>query len=75
MTESSAIVVQFLAEYEKIRDRVNKSLREYLGNPGTSETQGLRASVRRLDTAIRVLPKKTRDEKAIRRCHQRCRDL
>ncbi len=75
MTESSAITVQFLTEYEKIRERVNKSLRDYLGNPGTSQTQSLRASVRRLDTAVRILPKKTRDEKAIRRCHERCRDV
>ena len=75
MMESSAITVQFLAEYEKIKERVNKSLREYLGNPGIGQTQNLRAAVRRLDAAIRVLPKKTRDEKSVRRCHERCRDV
>jgi CHAD domain-containing protein len=75
MTESSAITVPFLAEYEKTKERVNKSLRQYLGSPGTGETQNLRASVRRLDTALRVLPKKTGDEKAIRRCRERCRDV
>ena len=75
MMESSAVTVRFLAEYEKIKERVNKSLRDYLGNPGTAQTQTLRASVRRLDTAIRLLPKRTRDDKAIRRCHERCRDV
>jgi CHAD domain-containing protein len=75
MTESSPAIVQFLEEYERLADRVNRSLRDYLGEPGTSQTQNLRASVRRLDAAIKVLPKRTRKEKAVERCHERCREL
>ena len=56
MTESSAVIVQFLEEYERLVDRVNRSLRDYLGDPGASQTQTLRASVRRLDAAIKLLP-------------------
>jgi CHAD domain-containing protein len=75
MTEGSAVIVQFLDEYERIADRVNKSLREYLGDPGTSQTQNLRASVRRLDAAMRLLPKRTKKEKTVKRCRERCAEL
>ena len=75
MKESSAVAVHFLGEYEKLGEKVNRFLREYLGNPGTSQTHDLRSSVRRLDAAIKVLPKQTRSEKVVRRCHDRCRNV
>ncbi len=75
MKENSEAIVQFLGEYERLVDRVNRTLRDYLGDPGSSQTQDLRASVRRLDAAIRLLPKSTRREKAVDRCHERCKEL
>ncbi len=75
MTETSAVIPQFLGEYEGFKERLNKSLRDYLGDPGTAQTHSLRATVRRLDAAIRVLPKRTRDEKAVKRCHERCKEV
>ncbi len=75
MKESSPFAVHFLDEYGRISDRANKSLREYLGDPGTSQTHSLRSSVRRLDAAIKVLPKSTKRVKEVRRCHERCRAL
>src|SRR5271169_5020555 len=75
MAESSAIALQFLDQYEGLKQRLNKSLREYLGDPGTSQTQTLRAAIRRLDTAILMLPKPTREEKAVTRCHERCKKV
>jgi CHAD domain-containing protein len=75
MKDSSPAVAQFLDEYGKRCDSVSRTLRVYLGDPGSTQTHGLRAAVRRLDAAIKVLPKSTRKEKAVRRCHERCRDL
>jgi len=75
MTETSATIIQFLDQYERVKDRLNRTLRDYLGNPGTSQTKDLRAAVRRLDTAIRVLPKRAQKEKAMRRCHERCKQV
>jgi CHAD domain-containing protein len=75
MSETSAITLQFLEEYERLKQRLNKSLREYLGDPGTVHTQSLRAAIRRLDTAILVLPKRTREQKSMRRCHERCKKV
>ncbi len=75
MTETSATVIQFLDHYERLKDRLNKALREYLGDPGRTQTKSLRAAVRRLDAAIRVLPKGAQKEKAMRRCHERCREV
>ena len=75
MRESSAVLVHFLEEYQRLNEKVNNTLRDYLGDPGVVQTRNLRAAVRRLDSAIRVLPKKTRNEKGVRRCHERCREL
>jgi len=75
MKESSALIIQYLDQYARLSERVNKNLRDYLGEPGQGQTHDLRASVRRLDAAIRVLPKSTRKDKGIKRCHERCKDL
>ena len=75
MAESSPLIVRFLDEYERLTEKVSRCLRDYLGQPGTTQTQGLRASVRRLDAAIKVLPRRTRKSKGLKRCHERCRDL
>ncbi|MDA4113546.1 MAG: CHAD domain-containing protein [Thaumarchaeota archaeon] len=75
MRESSAVLVHFLEEYQRLNEKVNNTLRDYLGDPGVVQTRNLRAAVRRLDSAIRVLPKKTREEKAVKRCHERCVEL
>lgn len=75
MKGSSALVDRYLEEYARLSERAWKSLREFLGNPGTSQTHALRASLRRLDEAVKVLPKKTRRTKEVRRLHERCRDL
>src|ERR1700693_2031494 len=75
MRESSAILVRFLEAYGTLNERVNKSLRDYLGDPGIAQTRDLRGAVRRLDVAIKVLPKSTRKQRPVRRCHERCKEL
>ena len=65
----------FLAEYQRLTERMGRCLREYLGDPGRAQTRDLRASVRRFEAAVRVLPKRAREEKKMRRCRKRCRAL
>jgi CHAD domain-containing protein len=74
-SSSSTILVHFLEEYQRLNEKVNNTLRDYLGDPGVVQTRNLRAAVRRLDCSIRVLPKKTRNQKAVKRCHERCKEL
>ncbi|MGA2664655.1 MAG: CHAD domain-containing protein [Nitrososphaerales archaeon] len=64
-----------MAEYQRLTERMGRCLREYLGDPGRAHTRDLRASVRRFEAAVRVLPKRAREEKKMRRCRKRCRAL
>jgi CHAD domain-containing protein len=52
----------FLREYESIAKDVKDGVREYLGDPNEDNAHELRGSLRRLDAALRVLPKRARRE-------------
>jgi CHAD domain-containing protein len=74
MENPSLTAARFVGEYEKLADRVGETLREYLGNPSEENTRNVRASARRLDTCIGVMPKSARS-KTIRRRRDRSRKL
>ena len=66
----------YLREYESITKAVRDSLRAYLGEPNDRNTHVLRRHLRRLDAALRVLPKRARgEEKSLDRYQRRCRKL
>ncbi len=50
----------FAEEHRRTNERVARALRDYLGNPDEKNTRLLRASVRRLTTMLRVIPKRSR---------------
>lgn len=64
----------FVGEYEKLADRVGEALRKYLGDPNEENTRNVRSSVRRIDTAIWIIPKKSRS-KSLRQRHERSRKV
>ena len=50
----------FAEEHQRTNERVAQALRDYLGDPNESNTRLLRASVRRLTTMLRIIPKRSR---------------
>jgi len=66
----------FLREYESIAKDVREALRDYLGDPNEGNAHELRGSLRRLDAALRVLPKGARREaRSLEEYEDRCRKL
>ncbi len=51
---------RFAEEHQRMNERVARALRAYLGNPDEENTRLLRASVRRLTTMLRIIPKPSR---------------
>jgi CHAD domain-containing protein len=74
MEKTRLTPARFVDEYEKAVVRVGETLREYLGDPNEENTRNVRASARRLDTCIAVMPKSARD-KTTRRRRDRSRKL
>jgi CHAD domain-containing protein len=67
---------RFLSHYESTVEAVRGSLREYLGDPNDKNTHQLRSALRRLDTAFRVIPKRTKKEDTSLEDYEgRCRKL
>jgi CHAD domain-containing protein len=74
MENTSLTSARFVGEYEKLADRAGEALRKYLGNPNEENTRNVRASVRRMNTCIGILPKKARS-KTVRQRRDRSRKL
>jgi CHAD domain-containing protein len=74
MENTSLTSARFVGEYEKLVERVGEALRKYLGDPNEENTRNIRASARRMDTCIGILPKKARS-KAVRQRRDRSRKL
>jgi CHAD domain-containing protein len=74
MEQTNISAARFAEEYEKTSEKVGHALREYLGNPDVENTRSLRASVRRLSTALDIIPKRSR-KKEMRLVRRRCRKL
>jgi CHAD domain-containing protein len=53
---------RFLRQYDSASKEVRDALRDYLGDPSESSAHALRSGLRRLDAALRVLPKRVRKE-------------
>lgn len=50
----------FAEEHQRTNEKVARALRDYLGEPNEKNTRVLRASVRRLTTMLRIVPKRSR---------------
>jgi CHAD domain-containing protein len=74
MEKTSLTPGHFVGDYEKLTERVGEGLRKYLGDPNEENTRNVRASVRRIDTCIGILPKRARS-KSIKQRRERSRKL
>lgn len=50
----------FAEEHQRTNEKVARALRDYLGEPNEKNTRVLRASVRRLTTMLRIVPRRSR---------------
>jgi CHAD domain-containing protein len=67
---------RFLRRYESIAKDVREALRGYLGDPDEANAHALRSGLRRLDAALRVVPKRARSEQSsLKDYEDRCRKL
>ncbi|MDA4128981.1 MAG: CHAD domain-containing protein [Thaumarchaeota archaeon] len=64
--------IHFARGYEKLAERVNKSVRDFLGHPNEENVHALRAAIRRLEASISILPKDARKEKSLEEYRFRC---
>jgi CHAD domain-containing protein len=62
MESTSLTPALFVGEYEKLSEKVGEALRKYLGDPNEQNTRNVRASVRRMNTATGILPKRARSK-------------
>ena len=65
----------FARVHEKLAERVDVSLRDFLGRPETENTHALRGAIRRLQASVGVLPKVVRKERLLKEYRFRCERL
>lgn len=74
-SKRAAVSPRLLAEEQRqAREKVARALRDYLGDPGEENTRLLRASARRLETLLKVVPKNSRS-KGMRRTLDGCKKV
>lgn len=57
----------FLKKFEKISEYFNQKLYDYISNPNDENIHDIRVSIRRLESAYRILPKNTRKQESVER--------
>jgi CHAD domain-containing protein len=67
MERAKLTPAQFVGEYERLSEKVGEALRKYLGDPNEQNTRNVRVSVRRMNTATGILPKRARGKEVRQR--------
>ena len=65
----------FARGHEKLSERVDGSLRDFLGRPDEANTHALRGAIRRLQASVGALPKVGRKERLLKEYRFRCERL
>ena len=65
----------FLKKFKKIQKRFYQKLQDYIKNPSDENIHDIRVTIRRLETAYRILPKNIREKEKIRNYVRQAKSL